>query len=585
MRAWMWMAVCVGGFAACVSSNKTDPSLNAQTDARRPVKVCSPGERRCHTDGLSVMVCNGDGTALCFEQDCAAPPTEGVCATGRCIPLCQPQQKSYMGCEYFAVDLDNARVPCGTGSAGEPLVCDAAASQYALVVSNPHPTEIAYVTVSRKETFNTVSSAQETCAKPPVHPGLIEAKALPPQGLAVFKLSPEQGVEGTVLAPLAYRVASNLPVTAYQFNPLDNVGVFSNDASLLLPVVSLGRQYRVVSREQSFEELKGFLTVVGVDRNDTQVSVTVTAPTLGGRGIPALNPGDTWSTTLKRFDVLNIETRAVGADLTGSHVVASNPVAVFGGSEAANVPNSDHCDMQAGVCQYDRTRACSSDDTCRVSALITCCADHLEMQMFPIETWGYTYSAVRSYPRGKELDAWRVVASEDGTEVVFNPGIHPNITLQAGGWFEWESGEDFVVTANKPVMLAQYLMSQDAPYPGRQQGDAGTGDPSLMLVPPVHQWRTSYVFLAPDKYVYDYVSMAVRTEGAVLLDGNPLETLPDVRIADIGQTGLSAVRVGIADGFHEVLCPDRCSVMVHGYDQYVSYGYPAGLDLSQSLQP
>jgi hypothetical protein len=571
---------------ACVCACHEPPSSGASSEVQQttkdPKKICIPGERRCHSDGLSVVVCNPEGTALCFEQDCAAPPSEGVCATGRCIPLCQPQQKSYMGCEYYAVDLDNAKVPCGTGSAGEPLVCDAASAQYALVVSNPHPSEVAYMTVSRIEESPVPPLSSQTCATPPVHPGVVVSKTLPPQGLAIIPLSAEQGVEGTVLAALAYRVVSNLPITVYQFNPLDNVGVFSNDASLLLPVAGLGKEYRVVSREQSFDSLRGFMTVVGVQKQDTEVVVTVTAPTLGGRGVPPLEAGDTWRTTLKRFDVLNLETRNVGADLTGSQVKASLPVAVFGGSEAANVPNTDHCDLQARVCEYDRTRPCSSHADCKINALITCCADHLEMQMFPVETWGTEYYAARSVRRGMEKDAWRIVADQKDTEVVLTPPVHAPVVLQEGEWFEYETDEDVQIVASKPVMVAQYLASQDAPSPGRQQGDAGTGDPALILVPPVHQWRTEYVFLAPDKYAYDYVSMVVRTEGVVLLDGNPVELLPDVEIVGIAESGWSAVRAGLSDGFHEVVCPDRCSVMVHGYDQYVSYGYPAGLDLSPS---
>jgi tetratricopeptide (TPR) repeat protein len=68
---------------------------------------------------------------------------------------------------------------------------------------------------------------------------------VPPGFLEVFEL-PRREVDGstgaapndgthTAVTSNAYRIGASHPVTAYQFNPLENVNVFSNDASLLLP--------------------------------------------------------------------------------------------------------------------------------------------------------------------------------------------------------------------------------------------------------------------------------------------------------------------------------------------------------------
>jgi len=54
---------------------------------------------------------------------------------------------------------------------------------------------------------------------------------LPQMGAAI----PDQSVNGTIKSTSAYKVTSDLPIVAYQFNPLDNANVFSNDASLLIP--------------------------------------------------------------------------------------------------------------------------------------------------------------------------------------------------------------------------------------------------------------------------------------------------------------------------------------------------------------
>ena len=62
-------------------------------------------------------------------------------AEGNALP--SAEQKSYLGCEYYAVDLDNANVPCGRDELGNIRYCDAANSQFA-VVSNPDPSVTVY---------------------------------------------------------------------------------------------------------------------------------------------------------------------------------------------------------------------------------------------------------------------------------------------------------------------------------------------------------------------------------------------------------------------------------------------------------
>ena len=101
-----------------------------------------------------------------------------------------------------------------------------------------------------------------------------------------------------------------------------------------------------------------------------------------------------------------------------------------------------------------------------------------------------------------------------------------------------------------------------------------------MLAVPIEQFRDNYVFLAPDKYAEDYVSIAFRTGEDARLDGTRLfeVTGGDVSLVEVAP-GWSVGRFPIADGLHTLTCPGTCSVMVHGYDQYVSYGYPGGLDL------
>ena len=86
------------------------------------VKQCEPGELVCSDDRAFVYRCDETGTSLCYSHSCQSATTDGVCGGGECLAVCQAEQKSYLGCEYYAVDLDNANVPCGRDELGRDHV-------------------------------------------------------------------------------------------------------------------------------------------------------------------------------------------------------------------------------------------------------------------------------------------------------------------------------------------------------------------------------------------------------------------------------------------------------------------------------
>ena len=118
------------------------------------------------------------------------------------------------------------------------------------------------------------------------------------------------------------------------------------------------------------------------------MTVVPSAPIRAGSTVPALAIGQSHTVVLQPYQVLNLQSDALGSDLTGTIVTSTKPVAVFGGHEAA-----------VGDQQ---------------------CADHLEQQLFPVSTWGKNYVASKSKTRGIERDYWRFVASENGTSITLN---------------------------------------------------------------------------------------------------------------------------------------------------------------------
>jgi hypothetical protein len=548
---------------------------------------CKPGSYRCAGD-QDAELCAQDGKGWVPGKHCDTDVTGEICYEGSCIRLCDLniKQNIYIGCEFWAVDLDNAFVP-----GGESGFNDAAGSQYSVVVSNPsnrYPAQVAIVTNEGEVLLDSQG-------------GLLPSGPLGPGQLRVYNL-PRRDVDGTVLAPLAYRVSSSIPITAYQFNPLQNEGVFSNDASLLLPSNVLGKYHFIMTREQSFDDLRGFLTVVAVNQGTTQVSVEVTAPTLfgyvssSGQAIPSMVPGEIRKFDLEQFDVLNIETDAIGADLTGSKILSNRAVAVFGGSEAANAPNTNHCSppqegQPRGLCEWDAQTPCDDNWDCTLAGFNTCCADHLEKQLFPVKSWGKRYLVSRSFPRNQEKDSFRIIAAEDRTLVTTLP-VQLNIPLlNRGEWVDFESGMNFEVIADKPVMVGQFLQAQHAPGPnvnGPEPGDAGIGDPTFILLVPTEQFRKDYVFLAPDKYKLDYITVIAAADAKVYLDCAEIDPLLIVEKCDpvpeddfqwFASQEFKTFKKAISDGVHSLYSDQPAGVYVYGYDQYVSYGYPAGLDI------
>ncbi|MBL6976071.1 MAG: IgGFc-binding protein [Deltaproteobacteria bacterium] len=584
--------------------------------------ACIPGTKKCQDDDI-VLRCDETGSEFVEGQNCNGVETGQICLLGSCVKLCEINQKlhSYIGCEYWGADLDNAFVPGGRSG-----FYDAAGSQYSIVVSNTSPKYPAKVQVFTNEGEQLTDSDGNPWPADPV----------PPMGLRIFNL-PRRDVNSTVQAPLAYKVSSSIPITAYQFNPLENVDVFSNDASILLPSHVLGKYYIVMTREQTFQELKGYLTVIATYPGETQVTLTVTAPTLADNGIEHLEPGDSIVRVLNQFDVLNIETDAYGADLSGSVVLANHPVAVFGGSEASNAPNTNHCcpDGDCGDAPYEQPWLECKDDTtldclcewpyqnlvpaqevpCKTnkdctSKYNTCCADHLEMQMYPVETWGKEYIATHSYPRGKEKDVWRIMAAENGTQLTTYPTQVNAPVLNRGEYVDFESLDHFEIHAKKPILVGQFLAAENAPDPNvggiKGKDDANTGDPAFILAVSEEQFRMEYVFLSPDKYLFDCVNLIVPVGATVLLDGEEVnaddltfrpireiqDELEDKGLAQPSDLGIpfgdySLVGTGkwgvyqliVSDGVHTATSDQPFGVIAYGYDQYVSYGYPAGLNL------
>jgi hypothetical protein len=169
---------------------------------------------------------------------------------------------------------------------------------------------------------------------------------------------------------------------------------------------------------------------------------------------------------------------------------------------------------------------------------------------------------------------FRILALSDGTMVQTSlPAPDDSFILQAGAIHQIMTNTDFTVKASKAVMIGQFQMSQDS-------SSAETGDPSFLLVPPVAQHRSEYIFLVPSGYMENWIMAAIPTNGPLMLDGQPLTSgCERVMAGSVGNLSYDAVRCPISPGAHTISSTLNFGLLVEGWGPGpVSYAYPAGMD-------
>ena len=493
---------------------------------------CIPGEFTC--EGNNVIRCDG-GISSVYEI------CEAGCSNGACEMGCGGNTN--VGCDFWAVDLDNY-----TGTEDSP---GADAQQFAVTVSNPGDaaTEI---TILGPNAYSEVFS---------VDPGVATSIPLP-----------RADVNDSVQNRNAYQIQTTSPVTVHQFNPQNNSDVYSNDASLLLPVRGLGTDYIVLGWPTSVQDSLGqtsashsFMTIVAASEGDTSVTVTPPFNMAAGDGVPALTAQVPHTFELTQGDVVSLTpTEIDGVDVTGAVIHATQPVSVFAGHECAAVPVGNlYC-------------------------------DHLEQQLMPTDTWGSEFILAKFSPRGSEPDVFRVLSAQDRTTITTNPvipGAH-NQTIGPGEYIEFETAESFTLNATYPVSVGQYMVGSSYPGPDNncnrglsgetsacaipndsECNSSAIGDPAFMIVVPTSQFLQDYIVLTPSEYRQDFLNIVAPVGATVMVDGTNLAE-PSVIVDE-----WSIYQYNVSDGSHTVTSSQPFGLYAYGYDCDVSYAYPGGLNL------
>lgn len=404
----------------------------------------------------------------------------------------------------------------------------------------------------------------------------------------------------------AYHLTSSLPVTAWQFSPLqyskpkagfsacattfntDNCFSASNDASLLVPSTAMTGNYRVFGRSGIFGGAAGMAftsassgVAITATKAGTHVTLefpkgcgagTFSGPPGGcvapGSGVMAADGGSKAEYDLDAGDVLElVGAFAAGdslthADLSGTVINASQAVQVIAFNPIANIPDT------------------------------ATNADHLEETVLPAEVIGTKYVvAPPTSPSGsvKGGHVVRIYGNVDGTTLTYAPAAPAGApsSIAAGEFVELGPLTDaFTVEGSQPFVVASFMVggSLEAP-PGDKCPDFPCrGDPSMSMMVTPQQFRSSYTFLAPVDYETNFADILLPDGATALLDGAALSGAPQA----IGATGWSIVREPLAagsGGVHKLTADKNVGLQVMGFGHATSYYYPGGLNLELISKP
>lgn len=331
---------------------------------------------------------------------------------------------------------------------------------------------------------------------------------------------------------------------------IDADGSAHKEASLILPVSSLGHEYYVASVRvnHAFGQVSASALLVVATEDNTEVEITPSDTTL-----PEYPVGVPFRITLQRGEMFGLRSSPYlkntlqedTSDLTGSYIRATAPIAVYGGTFGA---------------------ASISGDVARV-------LDYVFEQMTPVSMLGRKY-ILSSVLGTKEEYLCRIFAVHDSTRVTING--NPTMLLRQGEKYDVESTQILYLHSDKPMAVYQYIqnISHDTlDFSGN----------AFTAVQPLEQMETREVmfpdapFNRPRRQTF--LNIVTRTEDVnspIELDGIPVNN-QFVPVPDKPEYSYTHIRIPHGKSEHRLAA-------LHPFIAYV-YGSGGKADLAYASAP
>jgi len=337
-------------------------------------------------------------------------------------------------------------------------------------------------------------------------------------------------------------VVADAPVTVSALNHRFQ----TTDSYLAFPTTVLGTNYRTICYSRLADDLLSQLAVAATE-DGTHVTITPSVPVRveprqetpsrsnrtstqqedrhGTRRPATRRPIEIVLNKGEVYQVIAAWEPGQSCDLTGSAIVSDKPVAVFSGHNCAYVPDP-------------------SVKSCNI----------LAEQVPPVETWGTRYVVGTLASRAGSV--LRVLAATDST-LVYEDGRLVG-TLDAGEYYQnMNLKRHTTITSSNPVLVAQY---------SRGYADIDSlGDPMMMVLAPVEQYRMAYRFSTPASgpwHHYVNISAPTRSIGGVRFDGAPVDRS---RFMPVGDGVYSMAQIEVSYGLHTIDASEPVGVYNYGF--------------------
>jgi hypothetical protein len=550
------------------------------------------GGPHCSSDLRTLVDCNGNVLKTC-------PPTEG-CSGMDCVAACQSaiDNKSSIGCEYYAVDPDSIGGLGGiAGACFAVYIANTWDTPVTLAVdydgTTYDPSMFAYIPTGSGQNIQYAPIANGTLPAGEVAILFLNAVLGAtdligsldcPKSVTPAITSKDAATHNTGIGP-AFHVTATAPVAAFDMYPYGGGQTAATSGTLLLPTSAWDTNYVVVSAYGPGLVLEDLPVLTMVAQQDgTQITINPTADLKAGAGVAAGTKGMPSTYTINKGQLLQF-TQSNALD--GSIVQSNNPIGMWGGKTALGIQ--------------------------------ACCDDSAHQQIPPVRALGSEYVAVRyrnRYAGTEESPPWRIIGAANGTVLSWDPAPPAGApsTLSLGEVTEFETNGPFVVKsqdASHPFYVSAHMTGAEQFDPGYDDGGMtdqpgdGRGDAEFVNVIPPGEYLDSYVFFTDPTYPETNL-VFVRTKGPsgfadVTLDcagtltgwqpignGGTYEyTRFDLVTGNFQGTGTCN------NGRHQASSKLPFGITVWGwgsaatgeqgqgfYTQYVSYAYPAGASVT-----